>query len=77
MTVWRKQQEHIRTVVSNHAESCCGIREIKNYQSDPRESPGYTVVFFRDDKVYPVYFNTESAEILFDLLGIEREEFVK
>ena len=77
MVLWRKQPEHVRTVISKRAESCCGIREITYSEGDFRESPGYNIVFFRDDKLFCVYFDVGSAEVLFDLLGIDKSEVEK
>lgn len=54
-----------------------GIDEITYSPGDFRESPGYHITFFKGDKKYVEYFAVESAEILMDLLGIDKNEVDK
>jgi hypothetical protein len=51
-----------------------GINAITYSPGDFRESPGYNITFFKDDKKYYEYLKVESAEILMDLLGIDKNE---
>jgi len=51
-----------------------GIAEIQYNEGDFRESPSYNITFFRNGKKYVEWFShPESAEILMDLLGIEKD----